>query len=893
MKAIKKYPPKYPLRFFRWFCHPEFVEDLEGDLRERYVKKTQEKSLLAAKWGLVKDVIRLFRPGIIRSFISGTQLNNFDMFRNYLKVAYRNLSKDRAFSTLNILGLTIGIIASVFIFRYVGFERSYDRFHTKSKGIYRLAADIDQGEIVQTTMTKPPMGPGLKKNFPEVIDFTRLILPWSGQGTSSTLNWENEVGKETKHSFHWGFYTDPGFLSMFSFPMIKGDRSTALKGVNKIILSESSARKIFGNNWKSKSDIIGQTVEYVNEFDRFSLTITGIIADAPENSHFQYDFLASFSTLSTGWAKGYAETWDGNDVYTYLELAPSANTTVLTRNAEIYYVENSGNNLASKTSFELQSLSSIYLTSNRQDELKINANSTYLSFLYFIAVAILLIAVINYVNLTTAKAVQRGHEVGLRKVLGAFRLQLIKQFLMESALINGIAFSLSIIFIFAFAPYMDQVTGKSIDYISIKLWPLLILLFPAISLISGIYPAFVLSGYDPLKTLKGKLTSSKSGIYMRNYLVVFQFWVSIGLIIFTVTIYKQLNHMRYSEVGFQKEGVLVVNGPVNRENTWIEHDQQKREEIDDGDNFKDALNQYSGIKAVSLSWSIPGEKSNSWPIELGPDYDNSKLHVVDADNDYASVYYIDILAGEFSTKNGVVINQKAAKILRIENLADAIGKEFTDANGQKLRINGVVKDYHHYSLHEPIKPIMFQENDPSYKLDSYYSLRLTANNLQSKLTTVENAYRQTYPNDPFDYYFIDDYFDAQYEADVRFSKLFSIFSMLTIFIASLGLVGLALHTVNIRIKEIGIRKVLGASVGGIILILNKNTMILVGLSCLLSLPLAYWAAENWLSNYAFRIELNVSFLLPVLIAPSIVLLMVSALSYKAANINPVDTLRNE
>ncbi len=811
LRVSKESPRKFSLHFFRWYCHQDFVEDIEGDLRERFESKLEEKGLRSANWGLIIDIIRLFRPGIIKSFAVEYKSNNYYMFRNHLKVAYRNLTRDKAFSTLNILGLTIGITASILIFRYVSFERSYDSFHTKSKQIYRLASQIDQGEVVKTTMTRPPLGPELENNFSQVVDFTRLILPWSGQGISSTLNWKNDNGQEIKQSFHLGFYTDPGFLRMFSFPMVMGDRTSALKGANKIVLSESSARKIFGNNWKTKDDIIGQTVEYVNEFDRFSLTITGIIADTPENSHFQYDFLASFSTLSTGWGQDYADTWNGNNVYTYLELAPGANTNELTERTQDYYTQYSGVDLASKTSFELQPLESIYLTSNRQEELKVNANSTYLSFLHFIAVAVLLIAIINYVNLTTAKAVKRGHEVGLRKVLGAFRPQLIRQFLMESALINGIAFSLSVILIVVLVPYMDQVTGKSINYISIELWESLVMLFPAVSLISGVYPAFVLSGYQPLKTLKGKLIHSKSGNHLRKYLVVVQFWISIGLIIFTVTIYRQLNHMRYSETGFQKEGVLVVNGPVNRENTWIEHDQQKQKKTD-GDNFKDALNQYSGIKSVSLSWSIPGEKSSSWPIELGSEYSNGKLHVVDVDNDYANVYDLELLAGEFNTQNGIVINKKAADILKVQNLSDAIGKEFIN---------------------------------------------------------------------------------AQYEADVRFGKLFSVFSMLTVFIALLGLVGLGLHTVNIRMKEIGIRKVLGASVGSIVAILTKNTVVLVGLSCLLSLPLAYWAADNWLSSYAFRIELNVFFLLPVLIVPVVVLTTVGILSYKAANVNPTNTLRDE
>ncbi|MEM6526235.1 MAG: FtsX-like permease family protein, partial [Bacteroidota bacterium] len=346
--------------------------------------------------------------------------------------------------------------------------------------------------------------------------------------------------------------------------------------------------------------------------------------------------------------------------------------------------------------------------------------------------------------------------------------------------------------------------------------------------------------------------------------VVFQFWVSIGLIIFTFTVYRQLNHMRNSETGFQKEGVLVVNGPVNRHETWIEHHQQKGRR-DNTDIFKNKVTRYPSVKAASLSWSIPGEKSSIWPVKLGAEYANGELNVINADNDYSTVYDLQLVAGEFDTNNGVVINQKAADVLKITDLADGIGKEFRDGRGLNYRINGIIKDYHHYSLH----------------------------NLEDKLKTIETAYREAYPNDPFDYYFIDDYFEAQYQADIRLGKMFGGFSAIAVLIAGIGLLGLSLHTVSIRTKESGIRKVLGASVVNIIALLNENVLRRIVSSCLLALPLAYWLTNNWFSNYAFRIDLGWRFLLPVLLIPMIMLIAISILSLKAARMDPADTLRDE
>lgn len=814
------------------------------------------------------------------------------MIRHNITIGYRNLLNNKVFSLINIFGLVIGIAASALILRYVHFEYSYDDFHIKGKDIYRIAADINEGEIRRTTLTAPPLGPGLQENFPEIVNFTRLILPWSGQAASSTLSWQDNDAKVSKHSFNWGFYTDPGFLQLFSFSWIKGNQQTALVGTNKVVLAESTARKIFGTDWINDDSIIGQTIEYINEFDRFQLTITGIIADAPENSHFQYDFLASFSTLSTGWAKGYAETWQGNRVYTYIQLEPNSNIDLFTNKAGKYFEENSGDKLASNINFILQPLGDIYLNSHREGELKVNGNATYVSFLSLIATMILLIALINYINLTTSNAIARGREIGLKKVMGATRHQLIKQFLFEAMLINTIAFVLAIALLQLIFPFMDQLTGKPIIYKSVEFWKFIMILFPINTILSGLYPAFVLSGYDPIKTLKGKLIHSPKGRSLQKYLVVIQFWISISLVIFTFTIVRQLDYMRHQETGFNKNGVIVVKGPVNRTVTWIEHDKAKNIN-DNSDLFKNFISQSTEVKAVTLSWSVPGEQSSINNIQLGELYNYGKLDVIHADNEFAQVYGLDVIAGKFNTYQGVVINKSALAVLGYSNPTMAIGKEFRDDRDYGHIIHGVIEDYHHQSLQQEIQPTMIAQNDPSYKLDSYYSLKVGNNDLQRTLETISSAYNKAYPYNPFEYYFIDSYFDAQYRADIRFGTLFGIFSGIAIFIACLGLFGLSLHTVAIKTKEIGIRKVLGASATSIFTLLTKNTIKLIMIACLLALPISYWGTEYWLSNYAFRIELGWLFYLPALLVPVVVLFTISFLSYKATNTNPALTLRNE
>ncbi|MEQ9438238.1 MAG: ABC transporter permease [Cyclobacteriaceae bacterium] len=497
------------------------------------------------------------------------------MLKSYLKIAYRNLLKNKVFSLINMLGLAIGMAACLLILQYVRFELSYDDFHVNAPQLYRVGADYHDGALRETTLTPPPLGPILQESYPEVINFTRLILPWSGQSRTSTLSWQEAGGKTVKQSLRWGFFTDPGFLEMFTFPLVRGNPRDALTGTHKIILSESTARKLFGNDWHKNTQIIGQTVEYINEFDRFSLVISGIIADAPANAHFQYDFLASFATLSTGWAKGYAETWGGNGVYTYLQLAPEADIPTFYPRISEAVATHRPEAFQENIDFVLQPLSDIYLHSHREDELKVNGNAVYVYFFSIIGVLILLIALVNYINLTIAKAMTRGSEIGIRKVMGAQRLQLIRQFLFESLLLNSIALVLAMTIIQLVSAFYAQFTGKGLPDSGEVFWEAALLLFLISTLLAGSYPALLLSRSNLLPILKGRWTNQFRGKQLRQGMVVFQFSVSIMLIIFTAAVIQQVHHMRSNDPGFNREGVIVVKGPEDRTETWIEHDQQQ------------------------------------------------------------------------------------------------------------------------------------------------------------------------------------------------------------------------------------------------------------------------------------------------------------------------------
>jgi putative ABC transport system permease protein len=815
------------------------------------------------------------------------------MLKNYIKIALRNLLKNKVYSGINIAGLALGVGACLIILNFVLFEFSYDRFHSKASAIYRITSQ-SKNELQNGTPLSPmPLGPEIKRNYKEVLHATRMILPWSGQAASSTLGRLDQGKTEVKKNFDWGFYTNPDFFELFDFPMLVGNAGQALAKPNSIVLAESAAVKLFGDNWR-QSYVLGQSVEYVNEFDRFYLEITGVISDAPENSHFRYDFLASFSTLSTGWAKDFIETWEGNQVYTYLEFSPVSDPRLVENQIQKYVSENAPEEIRSQLQFGLQPLLDIHLKSNLENELKVNGDLSRVYFLIGLALLILLVAIANYINLSIAKSIARGAEVGIRKIMGARRPQLIQQFLAESFILVLLSLLLAIVIIFLSRPFYFQLTGYHLNLSAPTLWIIIIASAPVLAFFAGIYPACVLSVFDPIRLVKGSSAKIAGSFDLRKVLVVAQFTIAIILVAFTTTMFLQVDHMRTSDPGFSKNGILVLKGPTNRTETWTEHDQKPKTETDESDVFKDEVMQLAGVEEATLSWSVPGGAKLMSGIRLAEKHQNAAVNVMVTDNDYASVYGIQVLTGSYSTDNGVVINESALGILGFENPEKAIGMTFRDERDLEYRINGVIQDYHHFGFKNKIEALIFAKNDPSYKLDSYYSLKVNQENLDRTITEIQSAYANVYPSDAFDYFFMDSHFEKQVQNERTFTKVFTLFALMAIAIASLGLFGLALHNVTERSKELGIRKVLGASVAAILTLLSKDFIKLILIAVVISILVSWYAMDKWLQGFAYRTEL-IWWIFPLAGAGvlSIALLTVFSQSIKVALENPVKALKRE
>lgn len=815
------------------------------------------------------------------------------MYKSYFKIGWRNILKNKGTSFINIVGLSIGISACLLILNFVLFELSYDAFHDDANQIYRIIGTSTNEFEQQSIMAPPPLGPEVKKNYNEITHSARLILPWSGQAAMSTLGFYGDQQPTIKQNFKWGFYTDPDFFAMFDFPMILGNADHALTKPNTIVLSQSAAEKLYGENWISL-DILGQSLEYVNEFDRFYLEITGVISDPPENSHVTYDFLASYSTLDTGWGKDYAETWGGNSAYTYLKISPDSKTYEIENLIQEYVRKNAPEEVRNQAVFGLQPLLDIHLKSDLENELKVNGELSRIYFLSLLSFLILIVAIANYNNLSIAKSISRSNEVGIRKIMGAMRSQLIRQFLAESFLLVLFSFIFAILILIISAPVYFQFTGHRVVIPSPFFLVLILASIPVIAFVAGMYPALVLSGFAPLRLVNLRSFRIFSFFELRKSLVVVQFIIAIVIVAFTMVVFLQVDFMKNSDPGFKKEGVLVLKGPTSKTETWIEHDLKPKMETDEIDVFKDKILQLASVEEASLSWSVPGGAKLMSAIDLGENYQNARLYSLVTDNDYAKVFGIEMLAGDFSTDNGVVINESTLEILNFESAQKAIGMTFRDTRNLEFKVNGVVRDYHHFGFKEKMSAMVFAKNDPSYKLDSFYSLKVNQGDLGNTMTQIENEYNSVFPSDSFEYYFLDSQFENQYESETSFTKIFSGFALIAIFIGCLGLFGLSMHSVLERSKEIGIRKVLGADIKNILGLFSLDFLKSMLVAILISAPIWWFAMDSWLDGFAYRAVISWwVFPLSGFSILVIAMLTVSSQAIKAALANPVKSLKTE
>jgi putative ABC transport system permease protein len=822
------------------------------------------------------------------------------MLRNYLIVAFRNILKNKIYSILNIFGLAIGMAACFFIFQYVNFESGYDRSYKEASRIYRVPISYTGSfsNIPTTAANHPAVGPAMKAEFPEVKDFTRLVNI-SLFTNGSTMSYKPSKGEVRSFNEEKIFLADKSFFNIFTHPFLEGSSAASLSKANSIVLTQSMAKKYFSN-----TEPMGQTL-YLN--GDLILKVTGVIKDWPENSHLRINMLISFITLSPEW--GY-DNWKFPEFYNYVLLAPGTDPKKVEAKFPAFINKHLGDIMKEfkfGCSFNLQAVPDIHLTSNYLKEAETNASEREISFLSIIGVFILLIAWINYINLSTAKSMERAKEVGLRKVVGAAKSQLIMQFLMESVLVNLIALFFAIGFIFLSIPYLQSLTGKDFGagFFSSGLgstgsfWILALLIFVAGALLVGAYPALILSSFRPALVLKGLIASSSKGISLRKVLVSFQFILSIILIAATLIVSLQLKYMQNGDLGYKKEQVLIVKTPAIGDSTIRGKYGY----------FKSEALKNPAVLNVSTSSDIPGNNiryRNSVRRANQDKTSNFTTYLLEMDDNFIPTYDVTLVGGRnfykneseltFKEKNTkVLINEEVAKALGYTNPADAVNKFIVfqlGADDVYSEVIGVTKNYHQRSFKEKYDPIL--SYFPPFTDWKYFSVKINVKNLNSNLTGLENLYKSTFPGNPFEYFFLDSYFNEQYQSDQRLAKVFGLFTVLAIVVAGLGLLGLSSFVIKMRTREIGIRKVLGASISSILVLFSKDFVKLVVIASLIAIPLIFFAADKWLANFAFHISLNVLiFIIPPILLLMITLITICLQSLKAALSNPVKSLRSE
>jgi putative ABC transport system permease protein len=801
------------------------------------------------------------------------------MLKNYLLVAFRNLTKNKAFSFINIVGLAIGMAACLLILQYVTFELSYDNFQAKGDRIYRINQDRFNNGKLSTRWAGGAFGAGtqFKNDLPDIEDMVKL-----SPAGDILLSY-----KDQKMTVANNYFVGSSFFNMFSYKLLNGDPKTALAEPNTVVISKSIAQKLFHNQ-----NPVGQTITTYNDK---GMKVTGVMEDMPENTHMKIDFMQSWATLAKIYAPNIDNQWMNDGCTTYLLLKPGVNPRALEAKfipiVKKAYEQYKGT--GESGIYTLQSVSSIHLYSNLMFELQPNGDGNSVYLLLGIAIFVIIIAWINYINLATAKGIGRAKEVGVRKTLGSAKNQLVFQFMFEAGLLNLLALALAVILIVVFLPVFGNISGLHISF-SLFLNPVFWITVAGIlvvgSFFSGFYPAMVLSSFKPVEVMKGKLAASPRGIVLRKGMVVFQFAASIFLLIGSLTVYRQIQYMQNQSLGINIDQTIVIKPPIAKIDSFSRNMKS----------FKDNILANAAVKGMTVSTTVPGEPVawNAGGIKPhGADQSQGKQYrVIAGDQEYLTFYDMKLLAGrkfssQFTTDTAsVVFNEKAIHQMGFNQPADAVGKQI-DFWGKTYTIVGVVDNFHQQSLRDDYDALIFRCIPD---LRNQVSVKISSANIQHTLDVLKTDWKTYFPNDQFDYFFLDQHFNKQYQADKRFGQVFGIFTFIAIFVACLGLFGLVSYTIVQRTKEIGIRKVLGASVNNILQLLYKDFAALVVIAFVVSAPLAWYAINKWLQTYSFRLSINwLLFVIPFIVVFIIAFTTVSLLTVKAALMNPVKSLKTE
>jgi len=805
------------------------------------------------------------------------------MLKNYFKVAWRSLMRNKAYSIINVTGLAVGITCCVLISLYVKDELSYDRYHVHADNIYRVIhayRDIQADEKLPPPSPEDfqvwgnaPIGPALAADFPQIRSLVQFTSP-----TDYLLEYQDKRLEISNIPF-----MDSSAFDVFSWKMLAGDPHTALKAPNSIVLTKSVAKKFFGD-----SNPVGQALKVDNSR---TLTVTGVMEDVPSNSQFTFNGLISMNTFRA-FRKEVFGWWGYIDFYTYFVLDPRADISSLQQRGNSFIKRHLPDWKEGSYNIAFERFTDAYLHSQAGRQPGITGSLSNVYIFSMIAIFILFIACINFMNLATARSMERAKEVGVRKAVGAYQQGLISQFLTESVVISLAATLLAVGLILLALPPMRNITGKPFPYEDLLSWkalPVLIITPLAVGILAGSYPAWVLARFKPALVLKGKFDSSGKGVMLRKGLVVLQFTLSIALIACTVIVFTQLDHLRKHSLGFRQDQMLVVdNGGDQEVNKRIE-------------TVKAAFLRNPAVLMASASRAVPGEFFPN-AYTLIESQSGEMLHfdpaLYEIDFDFIPAYEMKMAAGRAYSRDfpadaekSLVINEAAAKLWGYNNPSDIVGKRF-DQWGRKGTVIGVVKDFNYQSLHHKVEPLALRMAPP--EVINRISLRVKADHLSQTIKELERTWRELVPYRPFAYSFMDQSFNKQYQQDQRFGQVFTAFAFLTIFIACLGLFGLATYATEQRIKEIGIRKVLGASVTNIVGLLSSGFVKLVGLAFLIATPLAWWGMDKWLQGFAYRVDIQWwIFALAGTLAIVIALFTVSYQAVRAALMNPIRSLRSE
>lgn len=810
------------------------------------------------------------------------------MLRNLILSAWRSLLKKVGFTLTNVFGLAIGMTTCMAIFLYVDYDLSYDEF--QDDDVYRMWINrVYPEREVNYPLAPHSFGPQMVDDFPEVIAQGRSFKPFNPSNVT--------VGSDTYLEDNI-IFADSFLLSVLKIPLKVGNKDEALKDANSVVISESIAKKIFGKN-----DPMGKTIEFFGA----SKKVTGVAFDYPQNSHFIFDYLTPLHQFPFF----NQENWVGFSAMTYLKLQPGTDPMVVEeklpafvkqyaegpiqqRNGISYneYIE-AGNGY----NYHLMHIKDIHLHSNLENEMKANGNINYVYIFSVVALFILGIACINFMNLSTARSTERGKEVGIRKVLGSAKQHLIAQFLTESILMSFLSAIVAFGIVSLILPWFNELAGRPLSLLQL-MDPITVLLIAAIVVVigvmAGLYPAFFISSFTPLSVLKGKLRGSKTGINLRNALVVLQFAISIILISATLIVFNQMEFMQNKPLGFEKENIVVVEnvGAINgqaQDNSRFE-------------TFKNEINRLPNVKVSSYSSNMPGDQAGDFSVRVpGTGQKESMImRQMSFGDDLPETMQMEVLEGRFFSKNfddslSIVLNTSAVDKL---GLVDPIGRKLLEiaanAEPREYTIVGVINDFHFQSLHVDLKPAAFTSMEGPNQFRSKMVISVEEGDIQNTLQAIEAKWAEFVPQAPFKSYFLDANMDAFYESELATGRIFSIFTLLAILIACIGLLGLSAFVINQRVKEIGVRKVLGATVPQIVLLLSSDFMKLVGIASVLAVPLAYYWMNSWLESFAYSAGVNwFVFVLAAGTALLIGLGTVSFQSIKAAIANPVKSLRDE